>query len=168
MQHSDDDKTVSVSCPFTIQRNPADFVDFQKKAMLAHRVGVRNAMRDEISRLKRLNSQVQTNIGSELHVQTTMTLDYLEREIYQMFPDEHTLPVNSHSASLIRNYATSLTNRGTKVSSLAKNGAVANNGAYRNKMQIRGLPRRYRIFFIALVALTVFGACLALLLYALL
>lgn len=146
-------KNVEVVCPYTIERNPQDFIREQKKALLALQLGIERAIVNEIARLKGIRERAIRGgqVGGELHTQTSLLLDYLHQQLYQLFPDrrEYALPKESYSESVIRAFVGQLTLGNAKtVLPLQKQTSLQRFGR---------VPRPYRVWIILIVVLFILG-----------
>jgi hypothetical protein len=99
-------KTVQITCNYTIARNPQDWVEENKKSLQALQTGIENQMIAEIERLKRITAIASQPkniaIEADIHEHTGVVLDYLYLQLHAMFPDRHILPSISYSAHYIR------------------------------------------------------------------
>lgn len=150
------DKLVEVTCQYAIERNPQDFIREHRKALAALQKGLERAILDEIERLKVVRSRAVRagQVGSELHAQTSMLLDYLHQQLYQLFPDkpEYAFPDVSYSDSVIRAFVGQLTlGKAKAVLPLQK---AAPNQAMR---RLSGMKRTQRLLVIGIGILLFIG-----------
>jgi hypothetical protein len=136
-------KVVKVSCNYTISNNPLDWIEDNKKSLLALQTGIEQQILAEINRLKRVGAILAQSrnlkIDADIDAKNGMILDYLYLQLHIMFPSVHGLPTISFCAPHMRLSAQQLAGKPAPVPT-------------RNR-----IPRKYCIWIILIALLLGFG-----------